>query len=351
MKEDGYTIKRTLYFDYLRVFATVSVIIVHIAAQNFYSTDVNGFGWQIFNFYDSLVRWGVPIFLMISGALFLNKDIPLKLIYKKYIFRMVISYVVWSAIYALLTGDTITDKIFAFLSGHYHMWFILMIIGIYMCLPIIKAIVENENILKYYLKISFIFSFLLPWAITLTNDFGNELLIKIAQVINQILKNMNMHIVLGYIHYFILGYYLNKITLNKKQISTIYTLGILGFVTTIVFNSAIAVKTQTHSTIYYENFTINVFLESIAVFIWFKYKNYENNLYLNKLMQKLSKYSFGAYLVHVLVIKLLNFTLDLNTLSFNPLLSVILLSFIVTIISFAISSLLNNIPIIKKYIV
>lgn len=65
---------RTVYFDYLRVFAIFAVIILHISASNWHTTDVNGFEWQVFNFFDSITRWCVPIFIMISGSLFLNRN-------------------------------------------------------------------------------------------------------------------------------------------------------------------------------------------------------------------------------------------------------------------------------------
>ena len=64
---------RILYFDFLRIFATLAVMVLHVAAQNWYSTSVSSFEWQTFNFFNSIVRWGVPIFVMISGALFLNE--------------------------------------------------------------------------------------------------------------------------------------------------------------------------------------------------------------------------------------------------------------------------------------
>ena len=94
---------RTVYFDYLRVFAAFAVIIIHTAAQNWYSVDVNSFEWQVLNFYDAIVRWGVPVFVMISGSLFLGKEIPLKKIYAKYILRMAISFIVWSVVYTVFS--------------------------------------------------------------------------------------------------------------------------------------------------------------------------------------------------------------------------------------------------------
>ena len=64
---------RILYFDFLRVFATLAVMVLHVGAQNWYGTNVSSFEWQTFNFFHSVTRFAVPIFVMISGALFLNK--------------------------------------------------------------------------------------------------------------------------------------------------------------------------------------------------------------------------------------------------------------------------------------
>ena len=50
--------ERKQYCDYLRVFATFAVVVLHVSATNWYITDVNGMEWQAFNFYDSIVRWG-----------------------------------------------------------------------------------------------------------------------------------------------------------------------------------------------------------------------------------------------------------------------------------------------------
>ncbi|MBR4445084.1 MAG: acyltransferase family protein [Solobacterium sp.] len=89
-------------FDVLRVAATIAVILLHVSAQNWHSTDIHSFEWCVFTIYDGLVRWGVPIFTMISGAIFLNRDIPIKKIYTKHILRIITAFIFWSAIYALV---------------------------------------------------------------------------------------------------------------------------------------------------------------------------------------------------------------------------------------------------------
>ena len=349
MKEE-YSSNRTVYLDYLRVFATYAVMILHIASQNWYAVDLNGSAWQVFNFFDGITRWVVPAFIMISGSLFLDRDIPVKKLYTKYIFRLIIAFVVWSVIYALFIQGSLSTRVSAVLQGHYHMYFLFLIIGLYMCVPLIKAFTEKTYIVRYYLVLVFVFAFLIPEILMLIYDFGNELSIKGADIISRNVSFMNMKIVLGYAGFFVLGYVINKKNISKRLQGIIYLLGIAGFIATVVLESAVVLKTQSYSENYYGHFTVNVLFETIAVFTWFKYRKY-NWPRMNVIIQKMAKYSFGAYLIHALIIELLNTYLGLNTLSFHPVLSVVCISVITFVTSFAVSAVLNQIPVVKKYVV
>lgn len=341
---------RKEYCDYLRVFATFAVIVLHVSAQNWYTADVNGFAWQVFNVFDSIVRWCVPAFVMISGSLFLNKQVALRTLYSKYILRMASAFFVWSSFYAIQMNAPLLDKVLAVAQGHYHMWFILMIIGIYICLPLIKPLVETDCRTKYTLAISFVFAFILPEVFVLVGDFGNEYMIRFASAINAANDDMNVNIVLGYTGYFILGYFLDRTELKKRQRIGIYVLGLLGAIFTILADAIVAVKTQTYCSNYYSYFSVNVLLETIAVFTLFKYAKF-NNTKLNQLIKPLAKYSFGAYIVHAFLIEQLDYQYGFNTFSLTPIAAVLSISIIVFLLAFLISALLNHIPVLKEYIV
>ena len=68
-------------------------------------------------------------------------------------------------------------------------------------------------------------------------------------------------------------------------------------------------------------------------------------------VKKLSKYSFGIYLAHVFVIEKLRDWAHFNTLSFSPVLAIPLLATAVFSLSFLISWVLHQIPVLKKYVV
>ena len=94
--------KRIRYFDQLRAFAILAVVILHVSGQNFRNIDIHSGDWFAMNIWESMSRWGVPVFAMISGALFLNREISLKMIYGRYVLRMGAAYIVWSTFYALM---------------------------------------------------------------------------------------------------------------------------------------------------------------------------------------------------------------------------------------------------------
>lgn len=341
---------RIVYFDYLRIVAIVAVMLVHISSQNWYMVGTDTTTWQVFNVFDSISRWGVPVFVMISGALFLNREISVKTVYKKYILRLVIAFVVWSIVYALFGNSDVIKTVGEAIRGHYHMWFILMIIGLYMCIPIFKEIVKSNKVLKYFLMLSLVFVFIFPTLNNIVRDFTGEMPTKIFKLLNENVNDMQLNLVLGYSGYFVLGYYLNNIDLSKKQRRIIYILGIVGFVLTISLSAIVSLKTNQPTSTYYNNLSILVLLESIAVFTLFKHTKFEN-IKLNNIIAKLSKYSFGVYLVHALILEQVDELLGFNTLMFNPVLSIICVLLVVGIISFIISFILNHIPVLKKYIV
>ena len=69
---------RKQYFDWIRIFVCFAVVMLHVSATWFLNRDISSTPWCISVIYNSATRWAVPIFVMISGALFLNADISVK---------------------------------------------------------------------------------------------------------------------------------------------------------------------------------------------------------------------------------------------------------------------------------
>lgn len=73
MPAEHSTRRRVIYFDILRIVAIFFVVFVHLAAQHWSDVDVSSRAWFAFNLYCTTGKWSVPIFVMISGALFLGR--------------------------------------------------------------------------------------------------------------------------------------------------------------------------------------------------------------------------------------------------------------------------------------
>lgn len=87
--------KRIYWMDILRITALFCVMLMHSVASCWYITPVTQTEWHIYNIYDGLIRFCVPVFIMISGSMFLNPDreIPVSLLYRKYIPRILCAYI------------------------------------------------------------------------------------------------------------------------------------------------------------------------------------------------------------------------------------------------------------------
>jgi len=344
---------RIIYFDILRIMATFFVIVLHVSATNWRGTDINSFAWRMMTLYNSISRWCVPIFVMISGALFLNRDITLKQIYGKYILRLVLSFSFWSFVYTAVwyvKGEkNISGFIRSFIKGYNHLWFIYMITGLYMITPMLNRIVSDKKLLRYFLILSFVFAIAIPQVISIIRTFSVQDGDWVESVINQ----AHLKFVLGFSFYFVLGYYVSKTVITKKQSVIIYIGGLSGFLSTVLLTYATSRYKGEATDIFYNYMTVNVALETLSLFVFIRnlFSHVEIGEKKSRFIYKLSKYSFGIYLVHALIITMLDMELGLSNLSFNTLAAIPIISVIVFAVSYLISAVFNHIPVVKNHLV
>ena len=208
-KAPALTSKRVLYLDMLRIFATIGVMVIHITSLPWQKISVASFEWQVFNFLGGMVRWSVPAFVMISGALFLGKENSIAKIYRKNIFHMITAYLFWSVLYAAIEfsqGLSLSSTIVQAVQGHYHMWFLLMIVGLYMIVPFLKKIVESPSLTRYFLLLALICTFAIPQGISLLS-LVNE---NYGGAVNYVWETFDFHFTLGFVGYFVCGYFISS---------------------------------------------------------------------------------------------------------------------------------------------
>ena len=333
---------RISYLDSLRVFAAFCVIFIHSASGIWQKSDIYSFEYFIINIYEGLIRWCVPVFAMISGAVFLRRDITIRVLFSKYIFRIFTAFIFWSAFYALVHYHVNEDFDYAvslFITGYFHMWYLPMIMALYAVIPFMKLIARSESLTKYFLVLSCIAFLAFPQAINTTLLFSNYY----GSVLASLRGEFYFSIAGGFTGYFLLGYVLSVIEIDSRLERLIYALGIAGFIMTVILSHIASVIMNSPDQRFYDAMNIHIMLVSVAVFVYFRMHNLSCEF-----MSKLSRYSLGAYLIHA---ELLRIARTMNVFSFCPLISIPLVSLAVLAVSFAISALLNHIPIVRKYIV
>ena len=337
---------RIYYFDLLRIISAFSVILIHVSAEYYYNIKIENKKWKIAFYYNGISRFGVPMFFMISGALFLGRNISLNIIIFKYILRLSICLIIWSFIYAIynikLSRNNIEKIFLKFISGHFHFWYLYSTIQLYILTPFLKEIIKS-NLLENLIKISFLFTFLIPNL--------DKLKIYLPRILSEIsalfYSKLNFEKFKGNIFYFMLGYYLKK----KKRIvsknqNLIYFMGILGFFFTTIILYNLCFKKKEKLLLFFRPENLNILFYSISIFVLFKEKFNNLSLNIKIVSKKISNYTFGIYLIHPLIIEkiLKNFYFSYFRL-FIP-----LKTLIVFILSLLFSIVLKHLPFLGKYI-
>ena len=344
--------ERIYYLDILRILATFAVMTIHICAQNWNSVDVSSAEWGVFNCLDSISRWAVPVFVMISGVLFLGLERSIHTILSKNVLRVAAAFVFWSALYAgigYLDDHSVKHFILHFIHGHYHMWFLFLIGGLYLVVPLLRRIVRDEAGMNYFLILGILFTFVIPTAISLISLHSPGY----ADHLNGILGNVSMTLVVGYSVYYVMGYRLSTIKVSPRLLCLAVAGGLIGFISTILLTRWISLSSGSANQMFYGYLGLNVMLESVCVFVLCRCiaEKHKINRSASTLLSRLSGYSFGAFLVHPLMINILRDYLHLNTLTFNPIVSIPLILILVAAASFLISAAIHKVPVLNRYIV
>lgn len=148
-------------------------------------------------------------------------------------------------------------------------------------------------------------------------------------------NGLNVDITLGYAGYFMAGYVLNQVQLKKNWRYGIYLLGLGGFAVTIIGTAIRSMQDGVMYSLFYEYLTPNVFFAAVATFVWFKYamEQIELSDRVKKTIVHFSKYSFGIYLIHVLVRDLI-WDRGINTTFATPVLSIPIMVIFVGAVSY-----------------
>jgi surface polysaccharide O-acyltransferase-like enzyme len=336
------------WIDSLRVIATIGVIMIHEATPVVKMSYGGNMGnWWTGNIFDSAVRFAVPLFLMLSGATMLGKEYDLKTFYKKRFVRVLFPFLFWMLAYwvyrwmvlpASLQPHTFSSiwfwavKLLGNEGISKHFWYVYMILFFYLLFPWIGKGVRG-------LKNREVFWLIIGWA--LLSFSSRKLSVNFYSWTDHYPAKL-----LGYCQYsgyLVLGYYLTKFS-----VTTTLQRMIAGglFVISVAFTavSTFYYSQQAHhlDLSMYGNITFNAMLQVISLFLLLKDTTIKNKILL-QIQRLISKFSYGVYLSHIMVIGVL-FQYDIFWTIGHPAWTLPLLTLLTLTISLLIVFLLRKLP-------
>jgi surface polysaccharide O-acyltransferase-like enzyme len=347
----GITTTRPQTFEWinnLKVISLFAVIVLHTASpllMDFKKADLNN--WLVADFYNALVRFAVPVFVMISGALLLHREYELGDFLKRRLTRVIWPFLFWSVIYI---GYSWYNEDIAFSSdawantriilhqlkygAYYHLWYVYMLIGLYLLIPVIGKFARNATEKE-------ILYFLLVWFMVMI--FSQPYLSRYEPLID-------VHYFTGYVGYLVLGHYLAFKELPQNGLKTpliIYFFLCLAGIT--IGTYLLSANNKGLSTLMYEPLGPFIVLFSSGIFLLARVTVFKLPEFLIKVRGLAGALSLGIYLCHALFLTLLDGE-GVNYKLCNPIFSIPITALVCFLLSFLLIFLISKIPFIGKYI-
>jgi len=351
-----------VHIDLLKTVAIIAAVMVHVAGRWTISgqelnqlTPVAMTSWSVVFIYQSFAVLGVPLFLMVSGLLLLHPDKikeneTLREFFKKHVARIGKPFAFWTIIYfgwVFLVQNrpfSLGVLVQGTLNGAYtQFWYVYVLLGLYILTPLLRVIMTHasQTLIKYFMAVWFISVSILPFIGPL---FPYQL-------------NNNVFIMSGYIGYFVLGIYLCSIQIRRRITGALMLLGItLTALATYVLAASGAGEGMY---LFQAYLSPTVLFTGVMAFLLLKDKTPSaleqktNPTKRNKLVEVISKNTYGIFFVHVIVLETiqqgyLGFMLNREIL--NPIIEVPLLTIITLFVSLGIILLLKKIPGLEKIV-
>lgn len=146
--------RRLCFLDALRIMAACAVVLLHTVTGISDNTDMGAFPHEqaVFSLVRDYVTWCVPVFIMISGYLFLDpgRSISFREMLCKYCRRIVLALFLFGTPYACMElvveeqnfrFGMLWESVLRVLKGQSwsHMWYLYLILLLYLITPALKA--------------------------------------------------------------------------------------------------------------------------------------------------------------------------------------------------------------------
>ena len=277
----------------IRVISLFWMINIHVAV---WGMGVLHEHWWIANFWDSISRVSVPQFFMLSGALLLGRQERLGVFFRKRASKILAPLVSWSLIYLLdryyVGGETQVRALDIF-SGpaYFHLWFMYTLMGLYIAMPLLRAYYAGASPgLNVYVVSCWFVGFSLIPLLQSFGWFGSPA--------------VSLLYLPKYAGYMLLGGMLKGLVPKRSALFAALAFAALAGLTMWLTQQASA-RGNALDERFYDYLSPNVVLMSAAAFVFLNWLGSRIGTRLSWLLNALSACSFGAYLVHMLILQAL----------------------------------------------
>ncbi len=352
-----------LYMEYLRVICTLAVIVIHVSGANWFRIDIGSADWIVQTFFNIAGRFSVCVFCMISGALLLRSDkqLTVRTLLSRYGVRILICFAVWVVFYAAFYTILYQEDLKYFISRLFklpdHLWYLLMLIGLYLAHPIIHIVARNRSVTRYLIWLLIALGTLdTVSGITgfFTDMAGGSYGFSLWKSFLGNLDNLKVAFVPGYLGLFLLGSYIHEYGLGRWHKPVV-----IAAIPALLLSAGLTVWISGVTGKYVYTFMLEtnplIVLASAGIFAFFR--NREKALRteytrsrITKTIIRIGSYTFGIYLIHFALRDILSQCFSLNAASGPAALTVPLISLLIFVISLLLTALLKAIPGIKRIV-
>lgn len=287
--------EKNIYISYLRVIATVYVVLIHASTGFLVHFDATSFNWNYANWINAATRCAVPIFVTITGALLLPKEETTGAFYKKRFPKLFYPFAFWTLIYIVYYFYRYTN--FSVLSmtqimsiakdrilhgANAHLWYLYMIIGLYCSIPFLRKIIKSASNREIEI-------FLMFWFLSMFVQY---------KIFRNYVPSIDLTFFSGYVGYLVLGYYLSIKSFSMAKIVPYLAYGLLVVFTAYITWYMSKSSNKFDPTFY--NYTFfNTALATAFLFIALKI-TFSNTQKMPQWATTIDSYSFSIYLIHIL---------------------------------------------------
>lgn len=322
-----------IHFDIVRVIACIMVIVMHSPIPG-YNASLHG---PFLTLTSYLTAPCVPLFFMVSGALLLprKEGVDAFQYLKKRIGKILYPTVCFSLFYMFINKGNVDSTLLIknlcsipfSTQGHGILWFMYVLIGLYLLIPIISPWIRNasQRDIELYLAL---------WMITMLYPFIG-LFLEVNTSINGV-----FYYFAGYSGYFLLGYYINSYGVSLKYIVPLA----IAMLLMPILNKVLNWNLDFYSAFWYLSAPVAVMTTAWFCVIKKLFEKKQLPVRLTDFLEIISNLSFGIYLVHIFVMRTLIWKLDVIQNINNYYLQTLVVIFLTFVGSFTICNVIAKLP-------